>query len=161
YIEQRLLGVSAIAQPGVLDGLTLTPARQEPIAPGLTQISVQPGLGVTRTGVVIRLSAVLTVNWADLVTVWSRAVALGQPVRALADGVYFLVVRPITFETLHGPPPAPPVRDPVDPLLDERQDSFVELFLSDAVPQTAPLPPVAASAGDIALFLNSVVGGLT
>lgn len=161
YIEQRLLGVSAIAQPGVLDGLTLTPARQDPSAPALTQISVQPGLGVIRTGVVIRLSAVLTVNWADLVTVWSRAVALGQPLRALADGIYFLIVRPITFETLHGPPPAAPVRDPVDPLLDERQDSFVELFLSDAVPQTTPLPPVAASAGDIALFLNNVVGGLT
>lgn len=161
YIDQRLLGVSVIAQPGVVEGLTLTPARWDPGTPALAQISVQPGLGVTRGGVVIRLSAVLTVNWADLAAVWRGGLAAGQPTRSLADGVYFLAVRPMAFETLHGPPPAPPVREPVDPLLDERQDSFVELILSDAIPLTIPLPPAAASPGDIALFLNNVVAGLT
>jgi hypothetical protein len=159
YLDNRLLELGSAQGPGVLDGFASQPAHWA--AGGgaaLPPITVQPGTGVTLDGRVVRLSAPVTVAWADLVTIRSRVP--GAPAN-LADGAYMLAVQPIAFDTLHGPPPDPRDRDNIDPTLDERRDSFVEVLLSAPVPAAVPLPPATASAGDIALYLNRVAAGLS
>lgn len=167
YLDWRLLGIGAGANPGVLDGLELSPSRYDAgdgVDP-LQRITVQPGIGIVGDGRALRLSAPLTAAWADLVAVWTGAAESGASRRTLGDGAYLLAVRPISFETLHGGLPDPAARDEVDPTLDERQDSFVELLLSEslALPLTLPTsPPHAADAAtDWALVLNRLAASLT
>ena len=159
YLDHRLLELGAAQGPGVLDGLGLQPAHWA-AAGGATlpPITVLPGTGITLDGRAVRLTAAVTVAWADLVAI--RARVPGAPATP-ADGAYLLTVQPIAFETVHGPPPDPRDRGDVDPTLDERHDSFVEVLLSAPVPAPVPVPLAAASAGDIALYLNRLAAGLS
>ncbi len=159
YLDHRLLELGAAQGAGVLDGFALQPAHWA--ATGgttLPPITVQPGTGVTLDGRAVRLTASVTVAWADLVAVRARVPA--APAN-LADGAYLLTVQPIAFETVHGPPPDPRDRGTIDPTLDERRDSFLEVLLSAPVPAPVPPPSAAAGAADITLYLNRVAAGLT
>jgi hypothetical protein len=159
YLDHRLLELGAAQGPGVLDGFALLPAHWSAAGgTALPPVTLQPGTGVTLDGRAVRLTASVTVAWADLVAI--RARVPGAPA-ALADGAYLLTVQPIAFETVHGPPPDPRDRNDIDPTLDERRDSFVEVLLSAPVPAPVPVPPAAAGAADIALYLNRVAAGLS
>jgi hypothetical protein len=147
YVEARLLGL-APATFGVLAGLGLSPARYDSPdgTTGLARLTIAPGSGVGSDGRVVHLSAPMTLAWTDLLAASGGSVA---------DGVYLLLLRSVVFDGLDGPPPDPATG--ADPLLDLRQDSFVEAGLSAAI---GPLP-TSRSAGGLALALNTLVGGLT
>ena len=159
YLDHRLLERGAAQGPGVVDGYALQPAHWAATGgAALPPITVLPGTGVTLDGRAVRLTAAVTVAWADLMAI--RARVPGAPATP-ADGAYLLTVQPIAFETVHGPPPDPRDRGDVDPTLDERRDSFVEMLLSAPVPAPVPVPPAAAGTGDIALYLNRLAAGLS
>ena len=131
YIESRLLGL-APATPGVITGLGISPARFDSAngTTGLTTFTIGTGSGIGIDGHLVRVTTPITVAWADLV----QAVTNGA---ALADGCYFLVARTVSFDGLEGPPPDPSQRTDPDPMLDIRQDSFVEVWLSASTPGPA------------------------
>jgi hypothetical protein len=158
YLDHRLLELGGAQGRGVLDGFALQPAYWAASDGAPPPLTVQPGNGVTLDGRAVRLTAPLRATWADLAAI--RARVAGAPAN-LADGAYFLTLQPIAFETVHGPPQDPRDRQEVDPTLDERRDSFVELLLSAPVPGPVPVPAAAASASDIALYINRVAAGLS
>jgi hypothetical protein len=143
YTDDRLLGVMP-AVTGVITGLDVA---YDNIRNALT---VGIGYGIGSNGRVVRVSAPITIAWPDLVA----AVTNGG---ALNDGAYLLLARTATFDGLDGPPPDPALRADPDPLLDIRQDSFVEIWLSSSIGTPAPVQTPA----DLALALNLLVGGMT
>ncbi len=150
YIESRLLGL-APATPGVITGLGISPAQFDSAngTTGLTTFTIGTGSGIGIDGHLVRVTTPITVAWADLV----QAVTNGA---ALADGCYFLVARTVSFDGLEGPPPDPSQRTDPDPMLDIRQDSFVEVWLSTSLQAL----PASRTPPALALALNTLVGGL-
>src|SRR5215475_7095847 len=114
YIDDRLLGLMP-AVTGVISGMEVT---YDTIGNALT---IGIGYGIGSDGRVVRISAPITVAWSDLVA----AVTKGG---ALSPGAYLLLARTARFDGLDGPPPDPTLRGNPDPLLDIRQDSFVEIW---------------------------------
>jgi hypothetical protein len=158
YLAQRLLGVTP-ATLGVMSGLGLTiagsgafPGRFDSPngTTGLTQITVAPGYATGGDGRLVRVTAPITIAWSDLPPVV-------QGTGTLADGIYFLMVQTIEFDVIEGPPPDPCQRTSMDPLLDERRDSFVEVTLSSLL---GTLPTDRSPAG-VARALNTLLGGLS
>ena len=143
YIDDRLLGLLP-AVTGVITGLDVA---YDSAANALT---IGIGYGIGGDGRVVRVSAPITVAWPDLVA----AVTNGG---TLADGAYLLLARTATFDGLDGPPPDPTLRGEPDPLLDIRQDSFVEIWLSPSLGTPALVQTPAA----LALALNLLVGAMT
>ncbi len=98
----------------------------------------------------VRVTTPISIAWPDLVA----AVTNGG---TLANGWYFLLVRTVEFDGLEGPAPDPSQRAVADPMLDIRQDSFVEVWLSTSIGAL----PVSRTPAALALALNTFVGGLT
>lgn len=151
YVEARLLGL-APATPGVITGLGISPARFDSPngTTGLSTFTIGTGSGIGIDGHLVRITTPIAVAWTDLV----QAVTNGA---ALADGCYFLVARTVSFDGLEGPPPDPSQRTDPDPMLDIRQDSFVEVWLSARLQAL----PASRTPPALALALNVLVGGLT
>ena len=151
YTEARLLGLTT-GTTGVIAGLGVSPARFDSAngTTGLPSLTVGPGSGIGADGRVVRVTTPISIAWTDLVA----AVTNGG---TLANGWYFLLVRTVAFDGLEGPPPDPSQRAVADPMLDIRQDSFVEVGLSTSV---GSLPATRTPAA-LALALNTLVGGLT
>src|SRR5271166_619729 len=151
YTEARLLGLTT-ATTGVIAGLGVSPARFD--SPngitGLSSLTIGPGSGIGADGRVVRVTSPISIAWPDLVA----AVPNGG---TLANGWYFLLVRTVEFDGLEGPPPDPSQRAVADPMLDIRQDSFVEVWLSTSIGSL----PVSRMPPALALTLNTLVGGLT
>jgi hypothetical protein len=149
YIDARLLGL-APAIAGAITGLGVSPARFDSPdgTAGLTTLTIGAGSGISGDGHLVRLSTPISVAWTDLVRVVTNR-------STLANGAYLVLVRTAVFDGLEGPPPDE--RASPDPLLDIRQDSFVEVWLSASI---GPLPASRSSA-QLALALNTLVGGLT
>ena len=152
YVDARLLGLTPAAT-GVITGLGISPPRFDSPngATGLTSLTIGTGSGLGADGRLVRVTTPITLLWADLV----KAVTDGAT--TLANGFYFLLVRTAIFDGLEGPPPDPSQRTDPDPLLDIREDSFVEPWLSTSV---GALPAARTPAG-LALAVNTLVGGLT
>jgi hypothetical protein len=160
YILGRLLSL-APATTGVLTGLSVsvTPAVGQSTTrydspdgvTGLTGLTVGAGSGIGSDGRVVRVTAPITIHWSDLVAVVSSG-------STIADGAYLLIARTVEYDGLDGPPPDPALRADPDPLLDIRQDSFVELWLSAPI---APLPPLPIPPAGVALAINTAIGDLT
>ncbi len=160
YIAARLLSL-APATIGVLTGLgvSVIPAVGQSAArfdspdgvTGLTGFTVGTGSGIGSDGRVVRVTAPITIQWSDLVA----AVGAGS---AVADGAYLLIARTVEYDGIDGPPPDPALRANPDPLLDIRQDSFVELWLSALI---GSLPPPTLGPAGIALAINTAIGNLT
>jgi hypothetical protein len=143
YISGRLLGLTPTVT-GVMTGLDATYDAQH------RTITIGMGYGIGADGRVVRVSAPIVIALADL----AQAVTGST---TLANGAYLLFVRTVEFDGLEGPPPDPALRASPDPLLDVRQDSFVEVWLS---PSLGSLPVLFTPAGG-ALAINTLVGGLT
>jgi hypothetical protein len=151
YIEARLLGM-APSSWGVLTGLAVSPSRYDSpdgIA-GLASFAIGIGTGVGDDGRVVRVSAPITVAFADLLTAMNAA-------GTIADGAYLLLARTVDFDGLNGPPPDPADRADSDPLLDIQQVSFVEIWLSASIGAL----PAATTPAAMALAVNTIVGALT
>ena len=151
YTEARLLGLTT-ATTGVIAGLGVSPARFDSPngTTGLPSLTIGAGSGIGADGRVVRVTTPISIAWPDLVA----AVTNGG---TLANGWYFLLVRTVEFDGLEGPPPDPSQRAVADPMLDIRQDSFVEVWLSTSI---GALPALRTPAA-LALALNTLVGGLT
>jgi hypothetical protein len=151
YIDARLLGLTP-SSTGVISGLGVSPARYDNLAGQASppNFTVAPGAGVGADGRLVRLTAPLTFAWADLLTATT-------PAGTIPDGVYLLLLQTQQFDGVEGPPPDASADAGGDPLLDIRQDSFVELSLSASI---ATLPSTLTAAG-VALALNLLIGGLS
>lgn len=151
YVDARLLGLTP-ATAGVITGLGISPARFDSPngTTGLTSLTIGTGSGLGADGRLVRVTTPITIEWTDLVA----AVTGGA---ALANGFYFLLVRTAIFQGLEGPTPDASQRTDPDPLLDIRQESFVEPWLSASV---GALPTSRTPAG-LALAVNTLVHGLT
>jgi hypothetical protein len=151
YVDARLLGLTP-ANTGVISGLGVSPAPYENFAATTPppDFTVAPGTGVGADGRLVRLTAPLTFAWADLLTAATAA-------RTIGDGIYFLVLQTQQFDGVEGPPPDASADAGGDPLLDIRQDSFVELSLSVAL---GPLRPPLTAPG-AAFALNALIAGLS
>jgi hypothetical protein len=149
YIDARLLGL-APATVGAITGLAVSPARFDSPngTAGLTTLTIGAGSGICGDGHLVRLSTPISVSWKDLVDV-----VTGQG--TLADGAYLVLLRTFVFDGLEGPPPDE--RAGSDPLLDIRQDSFAQVWLSTRIGAL----PASRSSAQLALALNTLVGGLT
>jgi hypothetical protein len=150
YIDARLLGLTP-SNTGVISGLGVSPARYDNLAAQASppNFTVAPGAGIGADGRLVRLTAPLTFAWADLLTATT-------PAGTIPDGVYLLLLQTQQFDGVEGPPPDASADAGGDPLLDIRQDSFVELSLSASI---GTLPSALTAAG-VALALNLLVGGL-
>ena len=106
----------------------MTPARFDSAngTTGLASLTVGVGSGIGADGRVVRVTTPISIAWTDLVA----AVTNGG---TLANGWYFLLARTVSFDGLEGPAPDPSQRAANDPMLDIRQDSFVEVWLSASV----------------------------
>ena len=151
YIDARLLGLTP-ANTGVISGLGVSPARYDNLAAQASppNFTVAPGAGIGADGRLVRLTAPLTFAWADLLKATT-------PAGTIPDGVYLLLLQTQQFDGVEGPPPDASADAGADPLLDIRQDSFVELSLSAAI-GTLPATLTPAS---VALALNLLIGGLS
>jgi hypothetical protein len=151
YTEARLLGLTT-ATTGVIAGLGVSPARFDSAngTTGLPSLTIGAGSGIGSDGRVVRVTTPISIAWPDLVA----AVTNGG---TLANGWYFLLVRTVEFDGLEGPAPDPSQRAVADPMLDIRQDSFVEVWLSTSIGAL----PVSRTPAALALALNTFVGGLT
>jgi hypothetical protein len=149
YIDARLLGL-APATAGAITGLAVSPARFDSPngTTGLTTLTIGAGSGICGDGHLVRLSTPISVAWTDLVDV-----VTGHG--TLADGAYLVLLRTFVFDGLEGPPPDE--RAGPDPLLDIRQDSFAQVWLSARIGAL----PASRSSVQLALALNTLVGGLT
>jgi hypothetical protein len=156
YIDARLLGLTP-ANTGVISGLGVSPARYDNLAAQASppNFTVAPGAGIGADGRLVRLTAPLTFAWADLLTATT-------PTGTIPDGVYLLLLQTQQFDGVEGPPPDASADAGGDPLLDIRQDSFVDLTLSASltVPPSAPLP-ATLTPDNVALALNQLIGGLS
>jgi hypothetical protein len=151
YIDARLLGLTP-ANTGVISGLGVSPARYDNLAAQASppNFTVAPGTGIGADGRLVRLTAPLTFAWADLLIATT-------PAGKIPDGVYLLLLQTQEFDGVEGPPPDATADAGADPLLDIRQDSFVEPALSAAI-GTLPATLTPAS---VALALNLLIGGLS
>jgi len=148
YVDARLLGLTP-TYIGVISGLGVSPASYNNLSGGAQDqaFTIGSGKGLGRDGRLVHLSAPLAFTWSHLL----KSCGASPP----ADGVYFLVLRTEQVDGFEGP--VPDAASEQDPLLDLRQDSFVELTLSA---QLAPLPtPLTESGVDQAL--NILIHGLT
>jgi hypothetical protein len=156
YIDARLLGLTP-ANTGVISGLGVSPARYDNLAAQASppNFTVAPGAGIGADGRLVRLTAPLTFAWADLLTATT-------PAGTIPDGVYLLLLQTQQFDGVEGPPPDASADAGGDPLLDIRQDSFVDLTLSASlpVPPSASLP-ATLTPDNVALALNQLIGGLS
>ncbi len=155
YVEARLLDM-APATWGVLSGLGVTPPRYDSPdgTTGLASFTIGIGTGIGSDGRLVRVSAPITIVFADLATAIDQATT---PAGHIADGAYMLLARTVTFDGLDGPPPDPADRGATDPLLDIQQVSFVEIWLSSSIGAL----PAAVTPAATALALNSLVASLT
>lgn len=161
YVAARLLGLTP-ATVGVLTGLGVTVIQPgaKPASrfdspdgtTGLTGFTVGAGSGIGSDGRVVRVTAPISILWADFVA----AVGGGS---AVADGAYLLIARTVEYDGIDGPPPDPTLRANPDPLLDIHQDSFVEIWLSAST--GSPPPPAVTDSSSIALAINMQIGALT
>jgi hypothetical protein len=151
YTEARLLGM-APSSWGVLTGLAVSPSRYDSPdgTAGLASFTIGIGTGVGDDGRVVRVSAPITVAFADLLKAMNAA-------GTIADGAYLLLARTVEFDGLNGLPPDPADRADSDPLLDIQQVSFVEIWLSASIGAL----PAATTPAATALALNTIVGALT
>ncbi len=151
YIDARLLGLTP-ANTGVVSGLGVSPARYDNLAAQASppNFTVAPGAGIGADGRLVRLTAPLTFAWTDLLIATT-------PAGKIPDGVYLLLLQTQQFDGVEGPPPDASADAGADPLLDIRQDSFVEPALSAAI-GTLPATLTPAS---VALALNLLIGGLS
>ena len=147
YVDGRLLGMTP-ANTGAITGLGVSPARYD--GPGLASFVIGTGTGIGNDGRLVRLTTPISVSWATLL----QAV---YPSSAIPDGVYLLMLRTLEIDGVEGPPPNFSADAGSDPLLDIREDSFVEVWLSARI---AALP-VPLTPGGVALGLNTLVGGLS
>jgi hypothetical protein len=151
YNEARLLGLTT-GTMGVIAGLGISPARFD--SPngisGAASLTIGVGSGIGADGRVVRVTTPISIAWTDLVA----AVTNSGP---LANGWYFLLIRTAVFDGLEGPAPDPSQRAANDPMLDIRQDSFVEVWLSSSVGAL----PATRTGPALALALNTLIGGLT
>jgi len=148
YVDARLLGLTP-AQIGVISGLGVSPSSYSNLA-GAAQnpaFAVGSGTGLGSDGRLVHLSAPLTFAWSDLINSFGAS----PP----ADGVYVLLLRTEEVDGFEGP--VPDAASAQDPLLDLRQDSFVELTLSA---QLSPLPSQLTESG-VDQALNILIHGLT
>lgn len=147
YVDGRLLGLTP-ANAGTVAGLGVSPARYD--GPGLTTFVIGAGTGIGNDGRLVRLTAPISVSWTTLLqTVF--------PSSTIPDGAYLLILRTLEIDGVEGPPPNSPAGAGSDPLLDLREDSFVEVWLSARI---AALPAALTRDG-VALGLNTLVGGLS
>ncbi len=120
------------------------------VPPSPPNFTVAPGTGIGADGRLVRLTAPLTFSWPDLLQSMT-------PRNTIADGVYLLILRTVQFDGVDGPPPDASAGAGGEPLLDIRQDSFVELSLSASI---GPLPTMLTAAG-AAFALNTLIAGLS
>ncbi|MBV8443978.1 MAG: hypothetical protein JO312_26055 [Hyphomicrobiales bacterium] len=125
----------------------IPPVLAPPSPPSFT---VAPGAGIGADGRLVRLTAPLTFAWADLL-------AATTPAGTIPDGVYLLLLQTQQFDGVEGPPPDASADAGGDPLLDIRQDSFVELSLSASIGTL----PATLTHDSVALALNLLIGGLS
>jgi len=152
YIDARLLGL-APADTGAITGLGISPSRYDSPdgTTGLATLTIGIGTAIGSDGRLVRLTTPISLNWQALLR------AVNPSAGTIADGIYLLILRTAQFDGVEGPPPDPCTRGSTDPLLDIRQDSFVEPFLSASL---GPLPASRSTAG-MALAINTLVGSLT
>ncbi|MGC2077783.1 MAG: hypothetical protein WA728_17485, partial [Xanthobacteraceae bacterium] len=151
YNEARLLGLTT-GTAGVIAGLGVTPARFDSAngTTGLASLTIGVGSGIGADGRVVRVTTPISIAWTDLVAAVTNS-------GTLANGWYFLLARTVSFDGLEGPAPDPSQRAANDPMLDIRQDSFVEVWLSSSVGAL----PATRTAPALALALNTLIGGLS
>ena len=151
YNEARLLGLTT-GTTGVIAGLGVSPARFDSAngTTGLTLLTIGVGSGIGADGRVVRVTAPISIAWTDLVAAVTNS-------GTLANGWYFLLARTVSFDGLEGSAPDPSQRAANDPMLDIRQDSFVEVWLSSSVGAL----PATRTAPALVLALNTLIGGLS
>ena len=151
YNEARLLGLTT-GTTGVIAGLGVSPARFDSAngTTGLTSLTIGVGSGIGADGRVVRVTTPISIAWTDLVAAVTNS-------GTLANGWYFLLARTVSFDGLEGSAPDPSQRAANDPMLDIRQDSFVEVWLSSSVGAL----PATRTAPALALALNTLIGGLS
>jgi hypothetical protein len=149
YVDARLLGLTP-ANVGVISGLGVSPASYSNLAAAAQNplLTIGAGVGLGGDGRLVRLSAPLAFNWSDLIKTFGTS----PP----ADGVYLLMLQTEVVDGFEGP--TPDAASEEDPLLDVRQDSFVELTLSASL---GALPPSPLTESGVDQALNISIYRLT